>query len=150
MKQILPFVFVVFVFAACSKNNDPTPSGPASVVSGNYNLSAFLLLDGADTVYLPQLPVTSQNVTVSGTLGFTPVRNSSNFVDMLITLKATGSTDAPLSLDSIEVRQSGNSYSFYLGTLQLGVSDGNTVNFDVSQTDPQTGERFRLAFNAQR
>ncbi|QKZ12569.1 hypothetical protein [Spirosoma sp. KUDC1026] len=69
---------------------------------------------------------------------------------MLVTLKATGSADVPFPLDSVEVRQNGSSYGLYLGTLSLGVADGTTVKFDVSQTDSQTGERFRLAFNAQR
>ncbi|GAB3764186.1 hypothetical protein [Spirosoma pomorum] len=152
MKHLLLFVFAGLVLAACSKKDDPTPSGPASTVAGNYTLSAFLLLDGADTLYLPQLPTTNQtqNVTVSGTLGITQVNNSTNFVDMLVTLKATGSSDATIPLDSVEVRQNGSSYDLYLRTLPLGTTDGKTVKFDVSQTDPQTGDRFRIAFNAQR
>lgn len=146
MKKAILFVFAVLAFAACKKDNDPTPADPATAVSGNYTLSSFYSITEGDTLNFPTLPASYQGVAVSGTLSAT--KSTSNFVNMVLTLSATGSTIGTLPLDSVEVRQTGTTYDLYLGGTSLGTADGNTINFDVSDNDPQ--DPFIIRFKAQK
>ncbi|GAB3491652.1 hypothetical protein GCM10027341_04910 [Spirosoma knui] len=148
MKKSILFVLTVLAFAACKKDNDPAPNDPATAVSGNYTIRSFLYIDGADTINLPTLPASSQGISVSGTL--TAARSTSNFVNLLLTLKQTGATDSTLPIDSVEVRQTGNSYGLYLDDTSLGTADGSTINFNVAETDPQTNEPFIIRFEARK
>ncbi|MFD2569917.1 hypothetical protein ACFSUS_04680 [Spirosoma soli] len=144
MKKGLLFVFAVLVFAACKKDNDPAPADLATAIAGNYALNSFFSVTEGDSINFPTLPTTIQGTTISGTISAT--KRTSNFVDLLLTVKELGT----LPLDSVEVRQSGNTYELYLYDLSLGTVEGNTMNFNVSDIDPDTNEPFIIRFQAKK
>lgn len=141
-------VLIPLAFAACKKNNDVAPD-PAATVSGTYTLTSFLYRESSDSINLPTLPYTAQGGTISGTVAV--VKNKTpNFINMTLTLKATGQTDSTLPLDSVEVRSNGSTYGLYYGTTSLGTADGNNLNINVTEVDPQTKDVLKLAFTAKK
>lgn len=147
MKTLILFVLVTLSFSACKKGeNDVNPQKPAEAVGGMYKLTSFYYASGADELDLPKLPYTQSGQTISGTVNLIPT--SDDHLTLTLTLKATGENDSSIDIDNIDVQKTSEAYGLYLDGQLVADADGNTIIFNVSETDAQTGESVALKFNA--
>ncbi|GAB3700576.1 hypothetical protein GCM10027592_27660 [Spirosoma flavus] len=147
MKTILLFFVVALTFTACKKSEtDIEPENAADVVAGNYKLSSFRYAAGTDEIDLPKLPLTQSGKTISGTVSLDAT--SEDNVTMTLTLKATGSQDASIDIDNVEVKKRGKVYGLYVDGEQVADADGDNIIFNLNEEDPSTGETLELKFTA--
>ncbi|WP_128545884.1 hypothetical protein [Larkinella soli] len=151
MKKVLIFLFALLTFAACKKENDPQPEpkDPISSVAGSYKMSSFHFVQGADELELPKLPLVEAGKTVAS--GTAVIKKTSTGATMDVTLKLDGEGTIALIEDmDIEVRESGKVFGLYAGGDRIGDADGSNIIFNISGTDPDTGDKLSLAFTAKK
>lgn len=155
MKRILIFLFVLGVFAACKKDDkvDPEPeqpAEPAAKVAGTYKLSSFHFVNGANEIELPNLPLVEGGKTVaSGTAKIAKKSNGKATLSLSLFIEGEGNLDLMEDLE-IEVRESGKVFGLYLDGERIGDADGGFLIFNVSGTDPDTGDELQLTFNGKK
>ena len=146
MKKAILFLFVVLAFNACKKEDDVKPKDPAQAVAGKYNLTSFRYASGSDVINLPKMPYTQNGSTISGTVELKP--NSTDEVTLTLTLNVTGQQPESIDIDQVEVKKTSEAYGLYVDNQLVADADGNNVIFNLSETDPNTGEKLELKFVA--
>ncbi len=126
MRKILWLCFILLAVAACKKDNDVTPSDPATAISGTYDMNRF---QEGSIVY--NLPATAGNVTVTGALEVTKA-TAANTATLVIILRATGQSEDRSDPFDVEVRRSGNDYELYEGATKIGTANGTDLTLDFS------------------
>ncbi|WP_460635445.1 hypothetical protein [Larkinella harenae] len=154
MNPIVFFLLVLVTFGACKKDNtNPGPNetaDAASNVAGTYKLSSFHFIMGANEIELPTLPMMESGKTVaSGTVKITRKSADKASLNVSLYLEGEGNHSLVEGLD-IEIKESGSNFGLYADGDRIGDADGDFIIFNVSGTDPDSGDELKLAFNGKK